>query len=487
MRLIVIDIGSLSTKGCLIGDRGELLYQHSVPHPIESPQPGWAEQDGETIWWRETVEVVQQLLKHPAAGRVDGLGVTGLFPALLATDETGIPLRPAILYADKRASRELEEFSRAFGSGGGGYNVAPQLAWLATNEPEVIRRVRRIFSSHNYIVYRLTGAYYLDYKVAAAYGAILDTQTFAWRREIAEWAGVDVNHLPGLCSAGEIVGQVTSEAAELTGLPAGLPVIAGSGDSLMTFLSSGLFVRGETLLSFGTTGWAGFLTHDLRNYFSDPHQSVEGSPYILDAYVEHLGLTLNWIRDGFFLDDQRAVDDGSGLSTSLERLDRKAAAISPGTDGLTVLPGFRIGPVQHRAGLETGVLYGLSLTHTPAHLYRALLESFGYSFRHAVERVEAEGIRVLRIACTGGGASSTIWRQIISDLTRRPLEFFSASGPCLGLAFLAAHSFGFLKSLDEINGWLPNKVITIPSPEIDPRYEEAYCRFRWLREALGRD
>jgi xylulokinase len=281
-----------------------------------------------------------------------------------------------------------------------------------------------------------------------------------------------------------VAGRVTPEVAELTGLPSGIPVIAGSGDSLMTFLSSGLFVRGETLLSFGTTGWAGILTHNLHDYFNDPQQSIKGSPYILDSYIEHLGSALNWFREVMFIDDEQGITNGAPHVTGFESLDQKAIAVPPGADGLTLLPGFQTGLVDHTTGSETGVLYGLSLSHTPAHIYRALLESFGYLFRLAIKSQAANGIQVQRVACTGGGASSPIWRQIISDIIQLPLEFFTASGPCLGVAFLAAHALGFLQSMEEISGWLPKKTITYPSVEKDPRYEAAYSRFLWLRKVL---
>jgi sugar (pentulose or hexulose) kinase len=455
-----------------------------LAHSINSPKPGWAEQDGEKIWWTEAVEVIKNLLSHPRAEKVEGIGVSGLCPALLLADGSGKPLYPALLYSDERATQELERLNRDFSLQLTVDAIIPKLAWLRVNRPDVFRKAKLIFSSHNYIVYRLTGSYCLDYKVADSLGGLLERTRLEWRKDIANWAGIDTADLPRLCSAIEVVGQVTREAAKATGLEPGVPVIASSSDSVLTILGAGVISTGEALLSLGTTGWLGILTNDLEDYFGNPLLINQGAPYLLEAYLHTLGSSLQWYRDRFAI---RELEMAKRLGKSAyQLLDNMAASVPAGSDGLIIRP-YLQGKRQDTAICpEVGVIYGLNLSHKLSHLFRALLESYGYIVRSALKRLSEQGIEVDRIFCAGGGSSSILWRQIISDIIGKSLHYRVDTGPCLGNAYLVGYALGTWDSLAGIIDWLPDAVVCNPSDEMHSIYNYSFKRFLDLEHALSR-
>lgn len=487
MQLIGIDIGTHSTKGILVTVKGEVIAKAVSHHAVESPRPGWAEQDAEKIWWAETIELIRRLLDHPGARPPDvaGICVSGLFPALLLADTSGQPLRPALLYSDDRAGRLLQELNQTFGLTLTGDAIPHKLAWLRDHEPEIFQQMRYIFSSHNYIVYRLTGTYCLDYKVADAWGGLLDRATLAWREDVASWAGVDPAILPRLWSLTQIAGTLTAEVAAVTGLKPSVQVAVGSGDTLLALMSANVVDRGEALLSFGTTGWMAVLPEDLVSFLHQPQFINQGAPYLLRAYLLSLGSALQWFRDQ--LADVAMTGTGRLNVADYQMLDEQAAKIAPAAEGLLVLPYFSGQREPDIPNLKTASILGLTLSHTSSHLYRALLESFGYVVRSAIDQLALEGLPIRRIVCVGGGATSDLWRQIICDIIHHPLIYYKDVSPCLGNAFLAGYALGLWNSLQEISAWLPPPSITQPSADPNTRrlYDQAYTRFFDLRSALN--
>lgn len=484
LQFMGVDIGTSATRGLVANSQGEILCQYSVTNATSCPRPGWVEQDADEVWWNGTLQVIRRLLAHPQVqpARVAGIYVSGLFPAVLIADGSGRPLRPALLYSDNRAHRELAELNAAFGLQLTGDAVVPKLVWLQEHEPESFARLRYLFSSHNYILYRLAGAYCLDYKVADALGGLLDRATLRWRADVASWAGLSVSYLPHLCSETEIVGSITSVAARETGLCEDTLVIAGSGDSLSLMVSVGAIERGDALLSFGTTGWLGTVPHSVQDYLRNPLLLAEGSPYSLDVYLLALGSSLNWFCRQF-AETEMKIAEQRGVSV-YQILDGKAADVPAAGGGLTVLPYFLGGRSTRFREPEAGAIVGLTLSHTPVHVYRALLESFGYVIRRSIEREVDDGIAVQRIIATGGGAASSLWRQIVADITRKPLYHFPDADPCLGNAYLVAYALRVSEELAGIQAWLPSPVVTEPARGAD-QYDAGYNRFLALADVLS--
>jgi len=216
----------------------------------------------------------------------------------------------------------------------------------------------------------------------------------------------------------------------------------------------------------------GSLPHPLEAFFRDPGLLTQDAPYRLDPYVLTLGLALLW-----YLAESTGPAAGAaeGRKPYLV-LDDLAAQIHAGCDGVTVIPAF--GGPRSESAAERAIL-GLKLNHGSAHVYRAILESFGYLLR-------AEDIPPERVICTGGSAASAMWRQIVSDITGYPLAYHPQVDPCLGSAFLVAYALHIVETFDANHGWLPAAEITSPSEEFRDRYEDGYRRFTAAEKLTSR-
>ncbi len=259
--LLGIDIGTSSTKGVLARPDGEVVATAERPHELSLPRPGWAEHDAEKVWWDDFVSICRELLDQADDG-VAAVCTSGIGACLLPADEAGSPLRPAILYGiDTRAEREVEELNERYGEENllercgsvlTTQAVGPKLLWLRRNEPEVWEKTRKFFMANSFIAWRLTGEYVLDHHSASQCDPLYDVREYRW---IAEWAEEIAPGLPlpRLLWPAEVVGEVTLEASEATGIPAGTPVAAGTIDAWSEGASVGVQDPGDLMLMYGTT------------------------------------------------------------------------------------------------------------------------------------------------------------------------------------------------------------------------------------------
>jgi sugar (pentulose or hexulose) kinase len=547
--LLGLDIGTLGVKGVVVTADGRVLARARRGHGISQPRPGWAEQDADDQWWGNGAAVIRELL---AAAGVDpasiaAVGVCGLTPCLCLLDRDGRPLRPAILYSDNRALAELAQVNAALGAALTAQAITPKWTWLAEHEPDLVRGAWCVLSSHNYVIYRLTGLASMDCDTASIVGGVFDAQRKAWDAAACAALGLDVGLLPPLRAATDVVGGVTEAAARATGLRPGTPVIAGSGDTFPTIVGCGAVGPGDAMISFGTTGLLTLTTRPLEMAAAGPHfgADADGGAVTWAANVLTCGRLVTWFQDAFgaaaaipnvarsvgILSGVPAVfgpersrrmpkrsqqgrilrlrpAKGAGLRSGCSvtfgipgaavgadgrpppptlpdpaYLDRCAAAIPAGSEGLVALP--------HLMGRRTpmpdpharGVLFGLTPGHTAGHVYRALLESFGYAVRQGYEPIRPW---VRRLIATAGGAASPLWRQIVADILGAPIEHHAQASGSLGIAFLAAYATGQVSNFAAIrDAWLAGPEITTPDPGTRRIYDDLYRLYCHLDSSLA--
>lgn len=492
--LLGLDIGTLGVKGVLVTAGGRVLARARVEHGVSHPRPGWAEQDADRQWWSDGVAVIRQLLAVSGVdpAHIAAVGVSGLTPCLCLLDRDGRPLRPAILYSDNRALMQLSRAQEILGLPLTAQAVTPKWAWLAEHEPDVVRSAWCVFSSHNYVVYRLTDVPSMDYDTASIVGGVFDAQDKTWDAKACAALGLDAGLLPPLHAATDRVGGVTAYAAQITGLRPGTPVIAGTGDTFPTIVGCGAVAPGDAMISFGTTGLLTLTTRPLEVAAAGPHfgadAAADGGAVTWAANVLTCGGLLMWFQDEF-----GATVVGAGLAPAqppppalapdFATLDRYAAAIPAGSDGLVALP--------HLMGRRTptpdpharGVLFGLTPGHTAVHIYRAFLESFGYAVRQGYEPIRPH---VRRVIATAGGAASPLWRQIMADVLGRDIEYHPQSGGSLGIAFLAAYASGLVGSFATIrDAWLADPTVSRPNLSTRRTYDDLYRLYCHLDDSLA--
>lgn len=474
--LLGVDIGTSSSKGVLVRPDGTIVATTQRPHQLSLPRPGWAEHDGETVWWADFVAIARKLAAHEG-GRIAAVGVSGIGPAVLPVDAAGRSLRPAILYGiDTRAMQEVDELTERFGADAilarGGtlltsQAAGPKLAWIRRHEPDVWAGTRRFHMAHSLVIERLTGEYVLDHHSASQCDPLYDMTTAAWA---TDWAadvvpGLD---LPRLAWSSEVAGRVHGEGAAATGIPEGTPVVAGTIDAWAEALSAGVRDPGDTMLMYGTTMFMVEIARAFR-----PESSLWTTQGVFEGtctYAAGLstsgGLTV-WLRDI--------------VGREFETLIAEAAQTPSGADGLVVLPFFGVARSPIFDPRARGAIFGLTLNHGRGHLYRALLEGSAYEVRHNLEVMEAAGVAPEQLTAVGGGTKSSLWTQVVSDVTGlRQVIPAVTIGASYGDAMLAGDGTG-LVAVDA--RWNAPAETIAPDPQARARYDELYRIYRSLYPA----
>ncbi len=488
--LLGLDIGTLGVKGLVIHTDGRPVAHASVERGPTHPRPGWVEMDADRDWWGFGVDIIREMLANVniAPQDIAAIGVCGLAPCLCLLDSHIRPLRPAILYADNRALDELAWVNQRTSLTLSAEAVAPKMVWLQRHESAVFARTHTFLSTHNYVAYKLTGQISMDYEVASIIGGIFCPTTKTWSAETCRQIGLPIDVFPPLHPVTGMIGTVTEEAARATGLAEGTSVIVGSGDTFPTIVGCGAVEPGDAMISFGTTGLLTIADRPLVEAAAGPHfrDATGQGAVIWGANVLSAGRLVRWYRDQFGQAEAavagRVGSDGYGL------LDTGAAQIPPGSEGLIVL--------SHLLGRRTptldatmrGAILGLSPSHTADHVYRAILESFGYNLRQGFDSLRHQ---VKRVVATAGGARSRLWRQIVADVLDTPLEYHPRSSGALGIAFLAGYATGLLDNFNLIKTrWLREPEITRPDPLACAEYDRifpVYCEFdRVLAQPFAR-
>jgi xylulokinase len=443
------------------------------------------EHDAEQDWWGDFVQVVRGLFAQAnlPSREIAGLCVSGLFPVLCPADEEGRPLRNAILYADSRAAAEVEHAVGLTGTALKGDEVAPKLLWLRHNEPHVFRRTKMLFSVPGYVVYRLTGQYCIDPQTAFRMGGLVDESRCRWREDVCAQLGMPVDSLPHIQPTLHVIGSVGNEAARETGLPEGLPIVVGTTDTTATLLGNGIVEQGEAMIYYGTTGLLTVCSKNLKDVLKTPSLVDDETPFILAAYLLNFGEVLEWFVSQFSEGDRRLTGDTHGPYRALEQ---GAAQVPPGGDNLLVMPHFAGRVLPAVSPHEKGAFFGLSTRHTRFHLWRALLESFGYEIYRSVVELEGRGTSLSRVVASGGGAQSRLWRQIVSDITGMSQEYVESGDAARGAAFLAGYGVGLIKALGAMREkWLRVEHVTTPCPERHLTYKRLFTVYQALDSALG--
>ena len=475
--LLGIDLGTSSSKGVLCGPGGDVVATAERPHEVSMPHPGWVEHDAEEIWWKDFTAICSELLEG-AEGHVAAVCVSGIGPCFLAAGEEGRPLRPGILYGvDTRAATEVEELSERYGNDKivercgnplTSQSVGPKIAWVRRNEPGVWENIRYFFMAHTFVAYRLTGEYVLDHPAAGMCEPLYDHKERRWIEEWAEEVAPGLK-MPDLRWPAEVAGAITQEAAEATGLPAGIPVATGTVDAWSEAASIGVREPGDLMVMYGTTA----LTMEI---VSDPLPSSNlwstagplAGTDVLAGGMATSGALTDWVKK---MTEDRSFAD----------LTEEASGVPAGSEGLLVLPYFagERNPISDPSA--RGVICGLTLRHTRGHLYRAVLEATAFGIRHLLEAVREAGGEAKRLVAVGGGTKGGLWTQIVSDVIDERQELPEQTmGAAYGDALLAGIGGSVV---DPETDWSIMAETVEPNPDNREVYDELYVLYKDLYQA----
>lgn len=483
--VIGLDIGTTSTVGLLVRYPRDVIAEASRPVDLVSRHPGWAEEDPEQ-WWRNSREILSELAGAVDPARIAGICVTGMLPALVLLDEAGRILRPSIQQSDGRVGAEVAElaaelneaaFLRRTGNGINQQLIAAKLRWLRRHEPEVFARIGTVFGSYDFINWRLTGARTVEQNWALEAG-FTDLATHEIADDLVALGGIARQAVPRRVRSHEAIGVVSERAAAETGLPAGLPVMGGAADHIVSALAAGISRPGDVLLKFGGAGDIVVATDSPKpdpRLFLDYHL-VPGL-FAPNGCMAASGSALNWMAG--------MIGRGDGGAKPHPALDRAAAAVPAGCEGLRCLPYFLGEKTPIHDPRARGVFVGLTLDQGPGHLWRAMLEGIAFAFRHHLDVLEDLGTPTVRVRASDGGSASAVWMQIVADVVGHPVQVLGNHyGSSLGAAFVAAVGSGLEDDWRAADDLAETGPLYTPEPGNRRLYDDGYAEFHAIYAAL---
>lgn len=473
-----VDVGTSSTKGVLVGEDGAILASATRAHDVDRPHTGWVEMDAR-IWWEEFVAIARELETRRSDAEIVAVGVSGMGPCVLLADANDEPVRPAILYGvDTRSGAQIarmteelgiDEITRIGGSTLTSQAAGAKIAWVADEEPDAWATTERLFMPASWLARKLTGAYVLDHQSASQTSPLYDIENERWYEPWWQRYAERIEQ-PRLTWAGEVAGTVTDTASELTGIPAGVPVITGTIDAWTEAVSVGAHEVGDLMLMYGTTM---FLIATGEQTLRTPSMWTTAGAFPgtrnLAGGLSTSGALTAWLKDLTGADYPALLAD--------------AETSGPGANGLLILPYFAGERTPIQDPDARGVVAGLTLEHTRGDLYRAALEATALGVRHNVETMRAAGADIRRIVAVGGGTQGKLWLQVVSDVTGLVQEVPATTiGASYGAAFLAASAVAEPGAEPAITDWNPVAETITPDPGLRDFYDTLFDRYVRLYE-----
>lgn len=475
-----IDIGTTAIKLILVSEEGTIQGTWSMDHDLSSPRRGFAEEDA-CVWREHLFKLLCSVVSDVPSSCVKAIGVTGMVPALIALDDDLNPLMPSIQQNDIRATEEIAELERIIdpdwfftrtGNRVNQQHIFPKVLWIRRNLPEIYGRIRYLLGSYDYAAYLLTGTVHVERNWALESG-MWDLETGSWLSEILSISGIDPRWLPSVVAPTDIVGTTCAALEASTGVPSGIPVVAGTADHVASAYCTGARNPGDLVLKLGG---AGDILLAVEASTTDPRMFIDYGcsayvPFLINGCTASSGSMLKWFQKQFSFTDFATMDE-------------EALRIPPGAEGVVILPYF-LGEKTPLFDVDAkGVIYGLSLSHTRAHIYRAMLEAVAFSFRHHLQVFEELGLPIRNAFITNGGSKSTLWRSIMADVVGHDLQYIRNNpGSCLGAALLGGVGAGlFDESLAD--RFLEQHEDTLFSERNHSRYESCFRTYQAVYEAL---
>jgi len=456
-----IDIGTSATKTLAMREDGKIVAVTSVEYPLDSPRPGWSEQQPED-WWQATIQTIRAVLKK---GRikpkeVQGIGLSGQMHGSVFLDKNQKVIRPAILWNDQRTAAECAEIEKRAGGRKKLIRMvanpaltgftAPKILWLRRHEPKNFERTCKVLLPKDYVRFRLTGEFATE--VSDASGTLLlDVKKRKWSHTLLSKLDLEKSMLPKVYESEEVSGRLMKSVAEKLGLPAGVPVVGGGGDQAAGAIGNGIVKKGAISATLGTSGVV--FAHsdevqldDLGRVHTFCH-AVREKWHVMGVVLS-AGGSLQWYRNQFAIAEKAVA-----MSLNVDPYDvmtDEAAQAEAGSEGLFFLPYLSGERTSHADPHARGAWIGLSLRHGRAHLIRSVMEGATYAMRDCLEIIKGMNVPIREIRLSGGGAQSAFWRQMQADVYGQKVVTINASeGPAYGVALLAATGTGAFKNVVE--------------------------------------
>jgi xylulokinase len=480
-----IDVGTGGTRAVLIDRSGAVIASHSSEHaPIHSEHIGWAEQHPDD-WWRAAKAAIAGVLVASgfSGSEIEAVGLTGQMHGCVMLDADGEVLRPALIWCDQRTQPQCDWVTETIGferlieltcNPALPNFTLTKLLWVREHQPAIFAKIAHVLCPKDYVRYKLTGEFAMDMQEASG-TLLLDVANRRWSEEVAGIAGIPMHWLPRLFEGPEICARISESGAGATGLAAGTPVAAGSGDQGAGAVGMGILRPGSVSATIGTSGVV-FASTDRPTM--DPlgrlHTFCHAAPGLwhVMGVTNGAGLSLRYFRDTF------------ATGSSYDELSAEAARVAPGSDGLFWTPYLFGERTPHLDAKARAAFVGITVSTTRAHFVRAVLEGVAFSLKDTFTLFSDLGIPVSSIRLGGGGARGVLWRQIQADDYGHAVDLLEAEeGGAFGAALLAGtgiHAWPSVEAACEATVRIAQTI----EPKSAAIMQSAYAEYRKIYPAL---
>jgi xylulokinase len=488
MSLLGIDVGTTGCKAASFSENGACLSLAYEEYDVLRPAAGRAELDPREVWKR-IVRVVRTAANETKRDAISALSVSSLGEAVVPVGSGREILGPSLLNFDARGEEYLEELGgklppvelyRVNGNTLANWYSLPKLLWIRDHERELYRKTYKFLHWGSFVSTMLGAEPAIDYSLANR-SLLFDMERLSWSTFIAEKAGFDIGKMPPAVAAGTVIGTLSRQAAEETGLPAGIPIVAGGHDQCCNAVGAGVVDGGKAMCGMGTylaivpvytrrPEAAGMIARGLNT----EHHAAPGC-YVSFLY-NHGGSMVKWFRDTFAAADRKKEDVYDVLFSEMPS----------GPGKLFAVPRFApMGPPDYRAD-AAGTLTGMTLETTRGDILRAIVEATAFHARELVESIESMGVHIDEMRAVGGGSKSLAWVKTMADVLGKPIVRLRLSeAGCLGAAIIAGVGSGAFAGFAEgVSAMVAPGDTVEPSAGIGRAYTERYAKYRQLWPAL---
>lgn len=496
--ILGIDIGTTSLKTAVFDKQGTQLASATVEYTLLTPVAGFVEVPC-PVYLESIKKCLAQMRErcHLNTREIGVIGFSVQGETLCFLDESGQPLRNAIVWMDNRAGKQAERMRETFGdercyeiTGQVSFEScwpAPKIQWVRENEPELFEKTRYFLLLEDYVIYCLTGKVVSEGTLLTS-SLYWDIRTKRYWPEMLEYLGIDECMLPEIRESGEQVGRILYRWAEDLQVAPDAVVCTGCLDQVAGAIGVGNIKPGVFSENIGAALAVCVPTESLTY---DPNRLIPVHYFAIpDTYMMHTfttgGMCLRWFRD-VFCDGEIMVGNNTG-DDPYYLMDKEAARVAVGADGLICLPHLQ-GAMAPDLNLDAkGVFYGITLQHKKPHFIRSVMESIGYIICRNMEAIDKMNLPIQEIRSLGGGSKSHVWNQIKADITGKTLCLteFSQDVACLGAAILAGVAGGIFESVEYACASMI-KVGRVYEPNMENHaiYRRQYEKFKLLFDSMS--
>ncbi len=480
--LVSVDVGTSGARATAYDTTGTMLLEVRRPYPTSTPRDGWAEQDAGS-WRSSSLSALGALIRQLGSGHViHAIGLTGQCPSVVPIDGRGEPLRPGLIYRDNRAVVEAEWLRATFGADAlhaltghlpAAFHVAAKVLWIRTHEPDVFKAARLFLQPTELLALTLTGEAVTDWTMAAS-SALLNLRERRWAPALVEAVGLEPAQLPVPRPSWSIAGELRPSLVRRFGLAATIPVVAGAGDSIACAFGAGVTTSGPVSEMAGSSTCLNTVVSEPTPDLAVTHypSAVGADGYVTEVGINTAGEAVDWLASLTY-----AGRSGRLRADDFERLDREAAEVALGSDGLLFIA--VLGDGERDDPELRGAAIGLSVRHDRRSLARAALEGVAFAIRAHVERLGMASTPATEMRVSGRPASLQTWNRIKADVLGIPVLRVRGDATTAGVAMLAGLGIGIYPDAE-----LAIATACRPDAPIEPdlanhdRYTAVYERYR---------